>query len=152
MQAPRYTNGLGPIRALLQTKHRVKVLKYEQEYMGVGYAFHSFVTTTSAQIHREAQRTLFHIAQRTTHQHINYYYSDLHPEVLLARNIERVNAVASAAIVLGVGLRARGLRQGSIGKDPPLRGWRAHRAPYDSVEDMPCGAILDGVDIGLEDV
>jgi hypothetical protein len=35
-----------------------------------------------------------------------------------------VDAVASAAIGLGIAVRARGLARGRIGQDPPRRGWR----------------------------
>ena len=44
----------------------------------------------------------------------------------MARNIQRVtgNAVASAAIGLGIAVRARGLARGRIGQDPPRHGWR----------------------------
>ena len=86
--------------------------------------FTSFVVTTHGQIHPEAQRTLYFIALRMTQQHMHYYYTDLKFDVIMARNIERVNAVASAAIASGVGVRARGIRGGRIGVDPPRRGWR----------------------------
>ena len=42
----------------------------------------------------------------------------------MARNIQRVNAVASAAIGLSIAVRARGLARGNIGQDPAQRGWR----------------------------
>ena len=39
-------------------------------------------------------------------------------------NIQRVNAVASAAIGLGIAVGARGLARGRMGQDPPRQGWR----------------------------
>ena len=50
---------------------------------------------------------------------MHYYTTDLKYETVLARNIQRVNAVASAAIGLGITVRAR-----RIGQDPPRHGWR----------------------------
>ena len=38
--------------------------------------------------------------------------------------MKRVNAVASAAIGLGIAVRARVLARGRIGQDPPRHGWR----------------------------
>ena len=64
------------------------------------------------------------IAVATTSQHMHYYTTDLKYETVLARNIQRVNAVASAAIGLGIAVRARGLARGRIGQDPPRHGWR----------------------------
>ena len=50
----------------------------------------------------------------TTRQHMHYYTTDLKYETVLARNIQRVNnAVASAAIGLGIAVRARGLARGA---------------------------------------
>ena len=53
-----------------------------------------------------------------------YYTIDLKYETVTTRNIQRVNAVASAAIGLGIAVGARGLARGRIGQDPPRRGWR----------------------------
>jgi hypothetical protein len=55
---------------------------------------------------------------------MQYYTNDLKYETVMARNIQRVNAVASAAIGLGIAVRARGLARGRIGRDPPRHGWR----------------------------
>jgi hypothetical protein len=55
---------------------------------------------------------------------MQYYTNDLKYETVMARNIQRVNAVASAAIGLGIAVRARGLARGRIGQDPPRHGWR----------------------------
>ena len=55
---------------------------------------------------------------------MHYYTTDLKYETVLARNIQLVNAVASAAIGLGITVRARGLARGRIGQDPPRHGWR----------------------------
>ena len=52
------------------------------------------------------------------------FTTDLKYETAMARNIQRVNAVASAAIGLGVAVRARGLARGRIGQDPLRHGWR----------------------------
>jgi len=60
----------------------------------------------------------------TTRQHMHYYTTDLKYETVMARNIQRVNAVASAAIGLAIAVRARGLARGRIGQDPPRQGWR----------------------------
>ena len=59
-------------------------------------------------IHPEAQRLLYFIAAATTRQHMHYHTADLKYETVVARNIQRVNAVASAAIGLGIAVRARG--------------------------------------------
>ena len=40
--------------------------------------------------------------------------------------VQRVNAVASAAIGLGIAVGARGLTRGRMGQDPPRQGWRMH--------------------------
>jgi len=53
-----------------------------------------------------------------------YYTIDLKYETVTTRNIQRVNAVASAATGLGIAVRARGLARGRIGQDPPRHGWR----------------------------
>ena len=119
-----WRDGQAAITRAMNTKHNVKVNRYRQPYAAMGHNFTSFVVTTHGQIHPEAQRTLYLIALRMTQQHMHYYYTDLKFDVIMARNIERVNAVASAAIVSGVGVRARGLRGGRIGADPPRRGWR----------------------------
>jgi hypothetical protein len=50
--------------------------------------------------------------------------SELKYETVMARNIQRVNAVASAAVDLGIAVRARGLARGNIGLNPPQSGWR----------------------------
>ena len=57
-------------------------------------------------------------------QHMRYYITDTKYETVMARNIQRVNAVASAAIGLGIAVRARRLARGHIGQDPPRCGWR----------------------------
>lgn len=54
--------------------------------------------------YREAQRLLYFIAEATTRQHMQYNTADLKYETVLARNIQRVNAVASEAISLGIQL------------------------------------------------
>lgn len=119
-----WRDGQAAITRAMNTKHNAKVNRYRQPYSAMGHNFTSFVVTTHGQIHPEAQRTLYFIALRMTQQHMHYYYTDLKFDVIMARNIERVNAVASAAIASGVGLRARGIRGGRIGVDPPRRGWR----------------------------
>ena len=55
---------------------------------------------------------------------MHYYTTDLKNETVMAKNIQRVNAVASAAMGLGIAVRARGLARGRIGQDPPRHGWR----------------------------
>ena len=50
------------------------------------------------------------------------YTTDLKCETVMARNIQRVSAVASAAVGLGIAVEARGLARGHIGQDPPRRG------------------------------
>ena len=52
--------------------------------------------------------------------------SELKYETVMARNIQRVNAVpvASAAMGLGIAVGARGLAGGNIGQNPPQSGWR----------------------------
>ena len=49
---------------------------------------------------------------------------DLKYETVMARNIQRVNAVASAAIGLAIAVEARGLARGRIGQDLPRQGRR----------------------------
>ena len=66
---------------------------------------------------------------------MHYYTTDLKHETVMARNIQHVNAVASAAIGLGIAVEARGLARGRIGQDPPRHGWRmqdesSHGWPY----------------------
>lgn len=90
----------------------------------VNHNFVTFVVSSRGPIHPEAQRILYFIAVATTSQHMHYYTTDLKYETVLARNIQRVNAVASAAIGLGITVRARGLARGRIGQDPPRHGWR----------------------------
>ena len=85
-------------------------------------------------IHPEAQRLLYFIAAATTRQHMHYYTTDLKYETVMARNIQRVNAVASAAMGLAIAVRARGLARGRIGQDPPRQGWRTQ-------DDIPVAAI-----------
>ena len=70
----------------------------------------------------------------TTRQHMHYYTTDLKYETVMARNIQRVNAVASAAMGLAIAVRARGLARGRIGQDPPRQGWRTQ-------DDIPVAAI-----------
>ena len=93
-------------------------------YNASGHTFVPFVASTRGPIHPEAQRMLYFIAQATTRQHMHYYTTDLQYETVMARNIQRVNAVASAAIGLSIAVRARGLARGNIGQDPAQRGWR----------------------------
>jgi hypothetical protein len=85
---------------------------------------HTFIASTRGPIHPEAQRLLYFIAEATTLQHMHCYTTDLKYETVMARNIQRVNAVASAAIGPGIAVRARGLARGRIGQDPPRHGWR----------------------------
>jgi len=66
---------------------------------------------------------LYFIARGTTRQHMHHYTTDLKYETVMARNIQRVNAVASAANREIAG-RARGLARGNIGQNPPRGGWR----------------------------
>jgi hypothetical protein len=112
------------ITTALNNRHKIKVDKYRLAYDGSGHTFIPFVVSTRGPIHPEAQRLLFFIAQATTRQHMHYYTTDLQYETVMARNIQRVNAVASAAIGLSIAVRARGLARGNIGHDPPMRGWR----------------------------
>jgi hypothetical protein len=49
---------------------------------------------------------------------MHYYTTDLKYKTVMARNIQRVNAVASAAIGLSIAVRARGLARGNIGQNP----------------------------------
>ena len=112
------------ITTALNNRHKTKVDKYRLAYDGSGHTFIPFVVSTRGPIHPEAQRLLFFIAQATTRQHMHYYTTDLQYETVMARNIQRVNAVASAAIGLSIAVRARGLARGNIGHDPPMRGWR----------------------------
>ena len=53
----------------------------------------------------------------------------------MARNIRRVSAVASAALGLGIALRARGLARGRIGQDPPRHGWRMQDDIVAAIDD-----------------
>ena len=84
---------------------------------------------------------LYFIARGTTRPHMHHYTTDLKYETIMARNIQRVNAVTSAAIGLGIAVRARGLARGRIGQDPPRHGWRmqddivAERAAQDGPVD-----------------
>ena len=55
-------------------------------------------------------------------------------KTVMARNIQRVNAVASAAIGLGIAVRARGLARGRIGQDPPRHGWRMQDAQLAAID------------------
>ena len=111
--------------ALLSSRHNVKVAKYELAYQAEGHTFCILIISTRGPIHPEAQRLLYFIAAATTRQHMHYYTADLKYETVMARNIQRVNAVASAAIGLGIAVRARGLARGRrIGQDPPRHGWR----------------------------
>jgi hypothetical protein len=73
-----------------------------------------------------------------TRRHMHYYTTDHKYENVMARNIQRVNAVASATIGLGIAVRARDLARGNIGHDPPQRGWRMQdeiTAPTDGPVD-----------------
>jgi hypothetical protein len=97
---------------------------YRLLYDASGHTITTLIVSTRGPIHPEAQRLLFFIAQATTRQHMHYYTTDLKYETVMARNIERVNAVASAAIGLSIAVRARGLARGNVGQNPPQRGWR----------------------------
>ena len=110
--------------ALLSSRHNVKVAKYDLSYQAVGHVFCTFIASTRGPIHPEAQRLLYFISAAMTRQHMHYCTTDLKYETVMARNIQRVNAVASAAIGLGIAVRARGLARGRIGQDPPRHGWR----------------------------
>jgi len=129
------------ITAALKTRHNAKNAKYYEAYFAEGHTFVPFVTSSRGPIHPEAQRLLYFVAAATTSQHMHYYTTDLKYETVLARNIQRVNAVASAAIGLGIAVRARGLARGRIGQDPPRHGWRmqddivAERAAQDGPVD-----------------
>jgi len=112
------------IETALNNRHKTKVDKYRQSYEAHGHTFVPFIVSTRGPIHPEAQRMLYFIAQATTRQHMHYYTTDLQYETVMARNIQRVNAVASAAIGLSIAVRARGLARGNIGQDPAQRGWR----------------------------
>jgi hypothetical protein len=81
---------------------------------------------------------------------MRYYTAGLKYETVMARNIQRVNAVASAAIGLGIAVRSRGLAIGGafIGQNPPQRGWRmqdeitaAMDGPVDYAHLMSMGAF-----------
>jgi hypothetical protein len=129
------------IKAALKTKHNAKNAKYAAAYRAADHTFVPYVIASRGPIHPEAQRLLYFIAAATTLQHMHYYTTDLKYETIMARNIQRVNAVASAAIGLGIAVRARGLARGRIGQDPPRHGWRmqddivAERAAQDGPVD-----------------
>ena len=112
------------ISAAMKARHNAKNAKYYETYRAENHNFVTFVVSSRGPIHPEAQRILYFIAVATTSQHMHYYTTDLKYETVLARNIQRVNAVASAAIGLGITVRARGLARGRIGQDPPRHGWR----------------------------
>ena len=116
------------ITTALKSRHNVKVAKYELAYQAEGHTFCTLIVSTRGPIHPEAQRLLNFIAAATTRQHMDHYTVDLKIETVMARNIQRVNAVASAAIGPGipVAVRARGLARGRIGQDPPRHGRRMH--------------------------
>jgi len=59
----------------------------------------------------------------------------------MARNIQRVNAVASAAIGLGIAVSARGLARGCIGQDPPRHGWRMQDKIVAAIDVVPATQI-----------
>ena len=90
------------ITAAMKTRHNAKNAKYYEAYFAEGHTFVPFVTSSRGPIHPEAQRLLYFVAAATTSQHMHYYTTDLKYETVLARNIQRVNAVASAAIGLGI--------------------------------------------------
>jgi len=99
---------------------------YGHTYDAGGHTFGTFVASTRGPMNLEAHRLLYFIARATTRQHMHYYTTDLKYETVMARNIQRVNAVpvASAAMGLGIAVGARGLAGGNIGQNPPQRGWR----------------------------
>jgi hypothetical protein len=90
------------ITTALNSRHNAKVAKYDLAYQAVGHTFCSFITSTRGPIHPEAQRLLYFIAAATTRQHMHYYTTDLKYDTVMARNIQHVNAVASASIGLGI--------------------------------------------------
>ena len=96
------------ITAALKIRHNAKNAKYNEAYLAEGHTFVTLVISSRGPIHPEAQRLLYFIAAATTRQHMHYYTTDLKYETVMARNIQRVNAVASAAIGLGIAVRARG--------------------------------------------
>jgi len=112
------------ITAALKNRHNVKNEKYERAYNAGGHRFVTCIISTRGPIHPEAQRLLYFIAAATTRQHMHYYTTDLKYKTVMARNIQRFNAVASAAIGLGIAVGARGLARGRIGQDTPRHGWR----------------------------
>jgi len=122
------------IAAALKTRHNAKNEKYERAYNANNHKFVTLIGSSRGPIHPEAQRLLYFIAAATTRQHMHYYTTDLKYETVMARNIQRVNAVASAAMGLAIAVRARGLARGRIGQDPPRQGWRTQ-------DDIPVAAI-----------
>ena len=88
------------ITAALNHRHNIKVAKYGLAFYAAGHAFCTFIASTRGPIHPEAQRLLYFIAEATMLQHMHYYTTDLKYETVMARNIQRVNAVASAGIGL----------------------------------------------------
>ena len=115
------------ITAALKSRHNLKNAKYNEAHNAGGHLFVTCIVSSRGPIHPEAQRLLYFIAAATTRQHMHYYTTDLKYETVMARNIQRVNAVASAAIGLGIAVRARGLARGGKGREPPRRGWRHFR-------------------------
>jgi hypothetical protein len=92
------------------------------------------------------------VAQATTRQHMHYHTTDLKYETVMARTIHRVNAVASAAIGLGIAVRARGLATRRIGQDPPRSGWRMQDEITAAMDGpMDCAHLMSSEAFGEPD-
>src|SRR6056300_1055821 len=95
------------IAAALKNRHNAKNEKYFEAYLASDHTFVPWIAASRGPIHPEAQRLLYFIAAATTRQHMHYYTTDLKYETVMARNIQRVNAVASAAMGLAIAVRDR---------------------------------------------
>jgi hypothetical protein len=119
---------LYPSKSGLMNKHIVKHIVICD---AGGHTRSTIIASTRGPVHPEAQRLLhYFIPRATTRQHMHYCTTELKYENVMARNIQRFNALPSAAICPGITDRARGLARVELTSARallnhcPKPGWR----------------------------